>query len=346
MSAPSVSVIVPCYGYAHLLGGCLESVLGQQGVDLRVLVIDDCSPDGSARVATGIAARDGRVEVRRHAVNAGLIATANEGLAWAAGDYVVLLSADDLLTPGALRRAAAVMEDNPRVGLVYGRALYARERRPTPRAAGRWRRTVVWSGQSWIERRCRSAHNCISSPEAVVRRRVQDAVGGYEPRCTHASDLNMWLRIATVADVAHIRGVPQAIYRIHGDSMLRSQRDPVVELRERWSAFELFLERCGPRLAAPARLHAAVTRALARQALWQASRAIDRGPHEGLSQELACFAFEVCPRAHRLREWQGLRLRRMLGPGRSRAFPAFLATGAGHRLRGHVERAHWRVTGL
>lgn len=346
MSAATVSVIVPCYGYAHLLEGCLASVLSQQDVELEALIIDDCSPDGSAEVGRAIAARDERVQVRRHRENRGLIATANEGLQWARGDYVVLLSADDLLTPGSLGRAAAVMQANPRVGLVYGRALYAHEQRPLPRPAGSWRGTAVWRGQDWIRRRCRTACNCISSPEAVVRAGVQREVGGYDARCRHTSDLNMWLRIAAIADVAHIRGVPQAIYRIHADSMLRSQRDPVLELRERRAAFDCFFQDCGPRLRRPARLQAVTARALARQALWQASRAIDRGRRDGLSDALAGFALEVCPDARRLREWHGLRMRRLLGPGRSGACPAFLATGAGHRLRSRLGDARWRLTGL
>lgn len=346
MSAATVSVIVPCYGYAHLLEDCLASVLSQHEVEVEALVIDDCSPDAGAEVGHAIAARDGRVQVRRHRENRGLIATANEGLRWASGDYVVLLSADDLLTPGALGRATAAMEANPRVGLVYGRALYAQEQRTLPHPRGRWRGTAIWGGQDWIRRRCRTAYNCISSPEAVVRTSVQREVGGYDPRCHHASDLNMWLRIAAIADVAHIRGVPQAIYRIHADSMLRSQRDPVLELRERRAAFDCFFQACGPRLRRPGHLQATTARALARQALWQASRAIDRGRRDGLSEALAGFALEVCPDARRLREWHGLRMRRLLGPGRSGACPAFLATGAGHRLRGHIREARWRLTGL
>lgn len=346
MSNGSVSVIVPCYGYAHLLDGCVASVLSQEGVEVEVLILDDCSPDHSAEVAAALARADARVQVRSHRENRGLIATANEGLAWARGEYVLLLSADDLLVPGALRRAVGAMQANPAVGLVYGRALYAHEDRPLPRAGGRWRATAVWRGQDWIERRCRSACNCISSPEAVVRASVQRAVGGYDPRCHHASDLNMWLRIAAVSDVAHIRGVPQAIYRVHADSMLRSQRDPVLELRERRLAFERFLQADRAILPQASRLRATVSRALARQALWQASRAVDRDSGEDLAQALRDFALETSPQAKRLREWHGLRLRQAIGAGRSGCFPPFLATGAGHRARGHVERVRWRMTGL
>ena len=113
-----VDVIIPCYRYAHYLGAAVRSVLSQSHRDVRILIIDDASPDDTAAVAAALAAGDSRISVARHAENRGHIATYNEGLAWAEGDYVVLLSADDMLAPGALRRAVAVLEARPDVALV------------------------------------------------------------------------------------------------------------------------------------------------------------------------------------------------------------------------------------
>ena len=110
----SVSVVIPCYKYGRYLEECAASVLDDQDVDVRVLIIDDASPDDSADVAKKIAARDPRVELVVHATNKGNIATFNEGLLeWADGDYCVLLSADDRLTPGALGRAADLLDAKP-----------------------------------------------------------------------------------------------------------------------------------------------------------------------------------------------------------------------------------------
>jgi hypothetical protein len=346
---PSVSVIVPCYRYADVLEGCVSSVLEQEGVDVRLLIIDDCSPDDTPAVASRLAV-DPRVEYRRHEVNMGLIATANEGLAWADGDYVVLISADDLLVPGALMRATTIMDANPGVGMVYGHAPYWHVGSPLPSLEGRWKGTQLWRGADWIRLRCRSGHNCISSPEVVVRTSVQRAVGGYDPECTHSSDLNMWLRIAAVADVARVRGAAQAIYRVNPQGMLRSAHAPMVDLRERHAAFESFFASSGPHLENTGELRATVGRALARQALWRASRAFDRGLTNGPDalpvDDLVAFALAVCPEAQRLREWRGLQLRRRIGSGRSLLFLPFVATGAAHRVRGHVSQLRWRARGI
>lgn len=350
MTPPTVSVIVPCYRYAHVLEGCVASVLAQDGVDVRVLVIDDCSPDDTPTVAARLAAADDRVEYRRHGDNRGLIATANEGLAWASGDYVVLLSADDELTPGSLARATRVMAEHPAVGMVYGRTAFAHGGRPPPRPrTARRGATRIWRGADWVHLRCRTAHNCISSPEVVVRASVQRAVGGYDPACYHTSDLNMWLRIAAVSDIAYVAAV-QAIYRIHADSMLRSDASPMVDLHNRRAAFESFFAGAGAQLAGARRMDSQARRALARQALWQASRAVDRGKVDGadgeLVEQLVRFALDVCPQTRGLREWRGYRLRRRIGAGRSLWFPPFVATGVAHRVHGHALRLRLRTRGI
>ena len=88
----SVSVVIPCYRYGHFLEQAVSSVLDDQpGVDVRVLIIDDASPDDSGELAEKIAAGDPRIDVVVHATNKGNIATFNEGLLeWADGDYTLL----------------------------------------------------------------------------------------------------------------------------------------------------------------------------------------------------------------------------------------------------------------
>jgi hypothetical protein len=346
---PRVRVIVPCYRYAAVLEGCVASVLAQAGVDLRVLIVDDCSPDETPAVAQRLVECDGRVEYRRHAENQGLIATANDGLAWAAqdSDYTALISADDQLVPDSLRRATSVMEASPNIGMVYGWALYARPGRPLPSRYGRWLGFKTWQGREWIRLRCRSGHNCISSPEALVRTTVQVRAGGYDPACTHSSDLNMWLRIAAISDIAHVRGIAQAIYRVHSDSMLRSDPSVLLSLRERRRAFDSFFVHSVLPAAETDRLRTMAGRALARQALWRASRTIDQDlahPPDPV-EDLIEFAIDVCPDVTALPEWRGLQLRRRIGAGRSRRFLPFLVTGAGHRAYHHLAQLQLRTLG-
>ena len=243
----------------------------------RVLIIDDASPDDSADVARKIAAREPRVEVVVHSANRGNIATFNEGLLeWADGDYCALMSADDRLTPGALRRARDLLDTHPDVGFVYGRALWCMPGAPEPQAQTKVRGWSVWPGRWWVERRFRDAENPITSPEVVVRTSVQKRVGGYDARLPHGADLEMWMRLAANADVAFIRGAHQAYYRLHEQNM-RKSFSTVMDLRERRLGFETVLDRCGERLPDAQRMSGNVHRALAREAIWAAGRVYDRG---------------------------------------------------------------------
>src|SRR5579884_1695444 len=108
-----VDVVIPCYNYARFLHQCVQSVLSQEGVDVRVLIIDDASKDETPQVGAALAAQDKRVEFRRHRTNHGHIATYNEGLIdWAAGEFSLLLSADDVLIPGSFARAVKLLSQH------------------------------------------------------------------------------------------------------------------------------------------------------------------------------------------------------------------------------------------
>jgi hypothetical protein len=121
------------------------------------------------------------------------------------------------------------------------------------------------------------------------------------------------------------------------------------DLHGRKAAFDAFFA-AAPTLPGAARLRAMAARALARQALWQASRAYDRGDVTGPDaipvDELVAFALAVDPGARRLREWHGLQLRRRIGAGRSLWFVPFVATAAGHRVRSTAGRLRWRLRGV
>jgi glycosyltransferase involved in cell wall biosynthesis len=127
-----IDVVVPCYNYGRFLEACVGSVLNQSVHDVRVLIIDDASSDNSALVAQRLAAGDPRVEVKIHSQNQGHIKTYNEGIEWAESNYFLLLSADDLLVPGAFERATGILDREPHVVLTYGRGIDWQANLPFP----------------------------------------------------------------------------------------------------------------------------------------------------------------------------------------------------------------------
>lgn len=345
----TVDVVIPCYNYARYLQACLHSVLSQSGVDVRVLMIDDASSDNTAQVGHELAASDSRVAFRRHKVNKGHIATYNEGLIdWSTARYTVLLSADDLLVPGSLSRAVQIMDTDESIGMVYGRPIYFEKETEIPRITARERPYTQWSGAEWLEGRCRAGHNVISSPEVVVRGSVQRAVGGYRHELPHTGDLEMWLRIAAVSDIAYVRGVPQACYRVHPASMLRTTyRRSLVDLEQRKAAFDIFFQHHHNAVAGAYRLRDLAGRALAREALWEACRAYDRNQvEEAGADELVAFAMTTYPAAMSLPEYAALRRRRRLGPIICNRTQVFAAPALVRRIRRRLRHERWKRQGV
>ena len=310
----TVDVVIPCYNYGRYLRACVESVLTQPGVAVRILIIDDASSDNTVEIARDLAARNSNVEFRRHEINRGHIATYNEGLLeWSSADYVVLLSADDMLAPGSLRRAVQIMDADHTIGMVYGRTIHFREEKDIPDVTEGNARYSQFSGKRWLHDRCRAGHNVITSPEVVVRGNVQRLVGGYCAELPQSGDLEMWLRIAAVSNIAYVH-LPQAFYRVHQASMQRTRfRGSFVDLVHRKDAFYCFFNKHASSLDG-AGLHEIVNRILAREALWDACRAYDHDRIEASPvAELVEFAMSTYPKAASLPEYAALRRRQLLG---------------------------------
>jgi hypothetical protein len=346
-AAPTVSVVVPCYCYGRFLEDCVRSVLDQEGVDVRVLVIDDASPDDSAQVAARLAAEDDRVEVRRHDRNRGHIATYNEGLLdWAAGKHTVLISADDMLAPGSLARSVAVLDAYPQVGFVYGHVIDFEDGAPRRPARTAPLGVTIWPGHEWLAIVCRLGHTVVSGPSVMVRTAIQRFAGGYLAELPHTADVEMWMRLALCADVAYLRGVDQAYYREHGAQMTTA-RVPLVDLQQRKAAYDALFDAHGDCVPDAAALRRAADRELAREALWRACRAYERRRLGDVPvDELVAFALGTYPDAGRLPEHRGLQWRRRVGPRACPYLQPVIWSAVNRRVRKELWLRRWARQGV
>lgn len=268
---PMVSVVIPCYNYGHFLPSAVASVANQPGVDLDIIIVDDASTDGSQDVARALAAADPRIHLILHEKNKRHIATYNDGLREARGDYVVLLSADDLLAPGSLERSTALMEHHPEIGLVYG---YAPEFTEAPPAVSSPRATWTrWTGSDWLAWMCRRGTNILVNPEAMLRRSVMDQLVGYRADMPHSADMELWMRAAALGGVGRVNGPDQAYYRVHASNMhLTDCAGLLTDMRARRDTFDSFFAE-NSTLADAASLTGRAHRSIAHEALRYAESA-------------------------------------------------------------------------
>ncbi len=287
-----VDIVIPCYNYGRFLEACVASVLDQSLSDLRILIIDDASSDDSVEVANRLAAADERIQVIAHARNQGHIETYNQGIAWAGADYFLLLSADDMLVPGALSRAAAVMDAAPDVVLTHGKCIGWRDDLPFPRLRGT--QADTWSRQDLVTESCAYGGNLVHTPTAIVRTSTQKEIGGYRASLPHSADMEMWLRFSARGTVARLDSV-QAIYRRHAYNMSNVYYDrDLGDLQQRKQAFDCFFSDHIHRIANGHRLRQQASCMLARKAFWSGVIRFCRGQPKAC-RLLLRLAFELDP---------------------------------------------------
>lgn len=275
---PAVSVVIPCHNYAAYLDEAIGSAVNQEGVAVDVTVVDDGSTDGSREIAERWAARDSRVRVIVHEHNRGHIATFNESLDAATAPYLVKLDADDVLTPGSLRRSAELLNARPDVVFVYGGVEHVRGPMPD-RVDTRVRSWKVWKGERWLMLLARlRARNPISQPEIMIRRSALQEAGGHRLEVPGTSDLHLWLRLASLGNVARIQRPVQGLYRVHDASMRATIHSGLLrDVQVRRDAFSLFYSEWGARLSRPAAFERTFRRSLARDALTNAFLELENG---------------------------------------------------------------------
>lgn len=296
----SVDVVIPCYQYGRFLPEAVISVLSQGVPDLRILIIDNASTDGSADVARKLAELQPEIHVSLHTVNQGSTASYNEGIDWARADYFLLLDADDMLAPGALRRALRIMEQNRKVAFTHGIEAHAVDGVVTPPptvddddTGDGWQVTDGWK---FIEQLCRTPVNIVGANTVIRRTSVQKAAGHYRETLPYTDDLEMWLRLATFGDVAVTPHV-QAIRRIHAQQRSERYRNAqLLDFRERERAFFSFFEHEGGVHPGRRALEQQVRRELGKHAYWSALSHYFRGKKQ-VAAELMAFSRERRGRA-------------------------------------------------
>lgn len=107
---PEISVLMPAYNAERYIEAAIRSLEEQTVENWELIVVDDCSTDGTAQLLRRLAAEDPRIRPIFSAENRGAAASRNLALEQCRGSYVALLDADDLWRPRKLERQLALAE--------------------------------------------------------------------------------------------------------------------------------------------------------------------------------------------------------------------------------------------
>lgn len=115
---PKVSIVLPCYNGAALLGEAITSCINQTYQDWELIIINDCSTDNTLEVANNFAAQDSRISVYTNEKNSKLPASLNNGFRKATGEYWTWTSDDNILHPDMLETMVTYLDKHEDVGFV------------------------------------------------------------------------------------------------------------------------------------------------------------------------------------------------------------------------------------
>jgi glycosyltransferase involved in cell wall biosynthesis len=186
--APDVTVVIPTRSRWDLLStAALPSALGQDGVELEIVVVDDGSTDRTAEKLQ--ASSEPRLRVVRLDRPQGVARARNAGIEAARGEWVAFLDDDDLWAPEKLRVQLAAAEAQG-ASFAYGGAAAVTEERswlyslapPDPEvlASVLLERNVLWGGCSNV----------------VVRTDIVRALDGFDERLFQLTDWDLWIRLS------------------------------------------------------------------------------------------------------------------------------------------------------
>ena len=182
-----VSIVIPTYNRAHMLGSAIQSVLDQTYDDWELIVVDDGSTDDTRELVSRY--DDERIQYI-YQDNKKLPGARNTGIRAGTGEFVAFLDSDDLFLPGKLDIQRAALIQDTDIGLVAsGWTEIDLQHRPL-RTHRPWQMKRGLALEEWL-------YGCpFIVPSVLIRRDWLARVGLFDERQHYVEDWDLWLRLA------------------------------------------------------------------------------------------------------------------------------------------------------
>lgn len=289
---PSCTIAIPVYNRVDLIADCVASALAQPVAGLEVLVVDNCSTDGTWELLQRL--DDRRLRLVRNERNLGLFGNFNRCLELAQSPYLRFLCSDDRLPSACMGTEVAFMEAHPEVALLSTLARYCD-------IAGHPLGTVGDVLPAGVIPRAEAAATVLTTllrlgvnpfcyPSGVMlRTSAMTACGRFDSTLRIAGDVDLFLRVVSSGDLAISRS-PGAVVTAHAgqESRLRLGSSGFVHLREHLA----LVRRHRPAGAWAFASSERVAAAIAAQSLWFAAACFARRSWAGCRAH-ASFAWRI-----------------------------------------------------
>ncbi|MBI5888971.1 MAG: glycosyltransferase [Deltaproteobacteria bacterium] len=193
---PRVSVIIPSYNHGKYVAEAIQSVLDQTFQDFEIVITDDGSTDNTVEEIKKF--KDQRIRLFEFKENRGASVAANNCVSEAKGEFIAMLSSDDIFLPEKLGKQVKFLDEHIDIVAVFGypqiidedgcdfmdatHPIYAFFRQPN-------RTRFEWLNYFFYE--C----NSLCHPTVLIRRGCYDEVGFYNPQLAQTPDFDLWIRV-------------------------------------------------------------------------------------------------------------------------------------------------------
>ena len=221
ITQPLISICIPVFNGEKYVAETIESVLNQNYSNLEIIVQDNASTDKTWLLLQSLAQFDSRLKLERNAWNCGMAANWNRVINKARGDYIMLLSADDLLEYGFLDKCVSVFQKQ-NVDVVTTNYFYLNGNQKVRR------KMRVTSG---VHQNCADLillynpffiNFTLFSKQIVDRLRVG---GNFFTKSYYTCDYDLWIRTFFVgAKVCYLADDFLGTYRFHDTNLSRKTK--------------------------------------------------------------------------------------------------------------------------
>lgn len=209
--------MIPTRNRRRLLEQAIGDALGQRGVGVRCIVVDDASDDGTPEAVEAL--EDPRVVLVRLDGRRGVAAARNEGIRHGDAPWVAFLDDDDRWAPQKLQAQLAALAAEPQARWAVGGCVSIDQSFRVLGGLG-----MPDGGGALFERLLVDCVVPAGGSNVLVSRGLVESVGGFDEQLRVAEDWDLWLRLAELAPIAYVDR-PLVAYRRWGGN---ESRDPEV----------------------------------------------------------------------------------------------------------------------
>jgi glycosyltransferase involved in cell wall biosynthesis len=186
MTNPFVSVIIPTFNRKELCRKAVSSVLNQTYKNYELIVVDDCSDDGTS--AEYLFGKEQRNTYIRQKYNCGVSKSRNTGVSHSKAEWIAFLDSDDEWHPNKLEKQVQWISNNPSYNIVQTKEIWIRKGvRVNPPKTHEKIAGLIFK---------ESLERCMITPSSVMlRKKLFIEIGTFNESIPACEDYGLWLRI-------------------------------------------------------------------------------------------------------------------------------------------------------